>query len=202
MTTLGPLSTAALRPARSLGRRVDRRARQTLARPASWLVLSAVDAGLSSVDSVLASPLAQEVGKRVRASALPEALEPIVAGALESPDAERLVRRVVDSRLIDGFLQELQESEALWLLIGEIAQSPAVTDAISRQSLGLADQMAGVVRSRSRNADDRLERLARRLARRRNGDLAPNGEPVAPGDEPVAPGGEPVGPSGDVPAGE
>jgi hypothetical protein len=48
-----------------------------------------------------------------------------------------------------------------------IARSPAVTDAIGRQSLGLADQVAGVVRDRSRGADDRLETAVRGLVRRR-----------------------------------
>jgi hypothetical protein len=40
-----------------------------------------------------------------------------------------------------------------------------VTEAISHQSLGLADQFADVVRNRSVRADDRVERAARRLLR-------------------------------------
>ena len=51
-------------------------------------------------------------------------------------------------------------------MVDEIAQSPAVTEAISRQSVGFANQMAGVARERSRTADARLERIAARLTRR------------------------------------
>ena len=58
------------------------------------------------------------------------------------------------------------EGEELWLVVDEIAQSPAVTEAITRQSIGFADQVAGGVRGRSRNADAWLERAARRALRR------------------------------------
>src|SRR5450755_2220360 len=105
---------------------------------------------------------------------------------LESAAAERLVRGVMESRLIDAVLAELLESDGLWVMIEEIAQSPAVTNAISQQGVGFANQMAGVVRDRSRTADDRLERLARRFTRRaRSGppdplavDLQVDGAPV------------------------
>ena len=52
-------------------------------------------------------------------------------------------------------------------MVDEIARSPAVTEAITQQSLGFADQVAGGVRDRSRNADEVLERVARRALRRR-----------------------------------
>jgi hypothetical protein len=60
----------------------------------------------------------------------------------------------------------LLESEDLWLLVDEVARSPSVTEAISHQGVGFAEQMAGVVRARSRTADARVERLARRVLRR------------------------------------
>jgi hypothetical protein len=50
-------------------------------------------------------------------------------------------------------------------MVEEIAQSPAVTEAIAQQSVGFADQVAGGVRVRSRNADAWLERTARRALR-------------------------------------
>ena len=75
-------------------------------------------------------------------------------------------------------LRELPDNDGLWALIDEIAQSPAVTEAISHQGLSFADQMAGVVRKHSRNADDRVEQLARRVARRHPRDAAPE---IAPG---------------------
>jgi hypothetical protein len=85
--------------------------------------------------------------------------------------AERIVERTVDQvfderRVVDEMVKRLVESEALWVLVEEIAQSPAVTEAIGRQSIGFADQVAGEVRDRSRLVDARLERAARRALRR------------------------------------
>ena len=85
---------------------------------------------------------------------------------LESDAATQLVDEFFDSGLFDRFITRLVESEALWELIDTIADSPAVTAAITQQSLGFADQMGEEVRVRSRKADDWLERAARRLIRR------------------------------------
>jgi hypothetical protein len=86
----------------------------------------------------------------------------VVDQALDSPAMERLVGRVIESKLLDEAVARLLESEELWLLVDEIARSPAVTEAITQQSLGFADQVAGGVRARSRSMDDWLERKARR----------------------------------------
>ena len=76
-------------------------------------------------------------------------------------------------------MARLLESEELWLLVDEIARSPAVTEAIGQQSIGFADQVAGAVRTRSFSADDRLEGAARRLLRRpRRVDTPPEPEPL------------------------
>ena len=81
------------------------------------------------------------------------------------------------------------ESEELWLLVEEIARSPAVTDAIARQSVGFADVVAGGVRARSRSADTWLEQRARRMLRRTDPtdpvpppDAAPPPDAVPPPD--------------------
>jgi hypothetical protein len=93
-------------------------------------------------------------------------LEEFVARALDTPAARRVVASVIQSGVVDEAVARLLESEDLWILVDEVARSPAVTEAISHQSAGLADQMAGVVREHSRTADARLERVARRLVRR------------------------------------
>jgi hypothetical protein len=102
---------------------------------------------------------------------------------LESAAAERLVARVIDSKLLDEVVRRLLESEDLWVLVEEIARSPAVSEAITRQSVGFADQVAGGVRTRSRSADAWLERAARRAVRRPATDDLPD-EPAAPGATP------------------
>jgi hypothetical protein len=72
---------------------------------------------------------------------------------------------VIQSPLLDEAVERLLESEDLWLLVDEVARSPAVTEAIGSQGLGFADQVAQDVRNRSLRADDRLEHAARRLLR-------------------------------------
>ena len=88
--------------------------------------------------------------------------------------------RVMESRLLDETVDRLLDSEELWLLVQEIADSPAVTDAIGRQGIGFADQVAGGVRARSRRADAWLERAARRALRRKPLGELPPGPPVDP----------------------
>ena len=141
-------------------------------------------AAVAGLDAALASPYVQEAVDHVLARLLagdgiermlerPE-VERMLEQVLESPGAERLVTQVIESRLVehavtelvDGTAARLPQSQAVWTLIDEVAQSPAVTDAISQQGKGMADQFAGEVRQRADSVDDRLERAARRLLRR------------------------------------
>jgi hypothetical protein len=111
--------------------------------------------------------LAEELPERIATAALESpAAARLVDRVLESPEAERLVGRVIESRLVDATVARLLESKDLWLLVDEVAKSPSVRAAISDQGLGFAEEVAGVVRDRSRSADARVERLARRLFRR------------------------------------
>src|SRR4051794_6531699 len=127
-------------------------------------------------DRLLAAGIADDIAQRLLDG--PE-LERIVVAAmqspgaarlgdrlLDSPQAERLVARGIESRMIDEAVARLLESKDLWLLVDEIARSPSVTQAISHQGVGFAEEMAGVVRARSQRADARVERIARRLLRR------------------------------------
>ena len=98
--------------------------------------------------------------------------------ALDSPAMERLVAHAIDSRLVDETVAQLLESEDLWVVVEEIAQSPAVCDAITQQSMGFADQVADGVRCELAQR----RRLARAggtaRARRRPAALPPEtGEP-------------------------
>jgi hypothetical protein len=123
---------------------IAHRAERRASAAASKLTLAALDATLTSETA------AQAVDRIVRSDLV-----------------ERAIERVFETRILDEVVARLLESEDLWLLVDEIARSPAVTDAISTQSIGFADQIAGVVRDRSRTADDRVERMARRVLRRR-----------------------------------
>jgi hypothetical protein len=140
----------------------------------------AADVPRRVVDRMLANGIVEQTTARVLEG--PE-LERAVERVLDSAAAERLVGRVIESRLLDEVVRRLLESEDLWLLVEEIARSPAVTEAITRQGVGFADQVAGDVRARSRNADAWLERAARRALRRPATDDVPD-EPAGPGATP------------------
>jgi hypothetical protein len=122
-------------------------------------------------DRLLEDGLAEQLVQRFLDS--PE-LERMVTLTLESPGMERVIARVLESklieetiaRLVDDTAARMPERQALWVLIDEVAQSAAVTDAITQQGLGMADEVAGDIRDRSRAADAWLERAARRVLRR------------------------------------
>ena len=86
---------------------------------------------------------------------------------LESEGVERLVGQVLESRLVDASVARVLASEELWLVVQRVAESPAVTQAISQQGVGFVDQVAEEIGERSRHVDDRLERGVRRFMRRR-----------------------------------
>jgi hypothetical protein len=120
------------------------------------------------MERVVAGALESPGMERMVAGALESpGMERLLTGAVESPAAERLAARVIQSRLLDETFMRLLESEQLWVLIEEIARSPAVTEAITQQTVGFADQMADEVRNRSSGADAWLERAAGRIRRRR-----------------------------------
>ena len=75
--------------------------------------------------------------------------------------------------LTEVLVTRLLQTEQLWVLVEEIARSEAVADAINRQSLGFADQVADEVRERSGDVDAWLERAARRVTRRRRAEPPP-----------------------------
>jgi len=125
--------------------------------------------------------------------AVPE-LERLLGAALDSPELQRAARRAFeseaarqvidsffDSGLFDHFVDRMLAGGALWRIVDEVAESPAVTAAITQQSLGFGEQIGDEVRRRSRRADSRLERLAQRLFRRGEGE-ATDGVPESTGD--------------------
>jgi hypothetical protein len=90
-------------------------------------------------------------------------LQALVEQVLDSEGAQTLVDTFFQSGLFDRLIERLLASDGLWRAIDVIAASPAVRAAISQQGLGFADQVGEVVRRRSRNADDAIERVADRL---------------------------------------
>lgn len=107
-------------------------------------------------------------------------VQDMIRSAFESEGAKRLVAEFFESELFDEVVVRLLESPGLWRLIDEVSDSPAVTAAITQNSLSFVDQVGDEVRTRSRVADDWLDNAARRLSRRRRGDRVGGAEPTAP----------------------
>jgi hypothetical protein len=124
----------------------------------------AADVPRRVADRLLADGILEQTVARVLDG--PE-LERVVESALDSAAMERLVVRVIESRLLNEAVERLLQTDELWLMVDEIARSPSVTEAITRQSVGFVDEVAGGVRARSRKADDVIESRVRRVLRRK-----------------------------------
>lgn len=159
-------------PLLSQGMTLARRASSAATDTAGRAALAGLDAVLNwrytdeAVERMLASPVADRAVAHALRGPLADAVARELGAAVDSPAVERAVTEIIESRLLDTIVERLLEAEELWLLVDEIARSPAVTEAIGQQSVGFADQVAGQVRVRSQRADARVERVARRLLRR------------------------------------
>jgi hypothetical protein len=166
-----------LRPLAQIGSR----AASTTLRPITGAAAVAVEAGATlerrAVRRVLDSP---EFERLFSATLDRPEVQAMIKQALGSVGARQLIASFFDSGLFDEFADRLLASKGLWRLVDDVAGSPAVNAAITQQSLGFADQVAGEVRTRSRKADDLLERLASRLVRRNRGVIAPSGDELRP----------------------
>jgi len=129
------------------------------------------------VEAVVGSKTVQDSVDRVINSA---AMESALSALLEGPFIDNLAREIARRQVIQRITVEAIEAgeiapiidallarEELWVLVQEIAESPAVSEAVRQQSFGFADQVGDEVRGRSRSADDILARAARLLVGRR-----------------------------------
>ena len=149
MPTLGGIASALLRPPADVAGRLT----------------------LRSVDLVLAWPVTEEALGRILDSPLMERLPRRLADRLLAEGiADEIAERLLDGPELERIVARLLESSDLWLLVDGIARSESVRNAISNQSVGFAEELAGEVRVRSQAADARVERLARRLLRRESAD--------------------------------
>jgi hypothetical protein len=157
-----------------LGRGVERQVRTSLTGAAERIVFAAVDAVVARmleedvIDRVLeraeAAGVAQHVADRILEDGI---AEQIVQRALAGPELERIVATAFASALPDEVIARLLASEAVWVLVDEIARSPSVTEAIAHQSTGFFEEVASRARDRSRRADVRVQHAAERLRRNR-----------------------------------
>jgi len=95
------------------------------------------------------------------------ATEALVANVIDEPGMDRLITRVLESRLVDDVTAQLLVSEELQVVLEYITRSPELRAALTRQTAGLADDVAVGVRTRTFAADETAERIARAVFRRK-----------------------------------
>ena len=177
----GPRAALAAPVARlaALGEQQEARARQDARRQ----VAAAVEGVFTSrlVAETVADVLSRGVVDRVAVQVIesPEferavvagldspALEELVARMVQSPGLERAITRVLESELVDELSDRLLASEEVHRWVGQIAQSDEVRAALTQQSMGLVDEVAGAMRARTVSADAVAERVARSVLRRK-----------------------------------
>ncbi|MDA0158964.1 hypothetical protein OM076_01705 [Solirubrobacter ginsenosidimutans] len=120
-----------------------------------------------SVERLLAHVVDQPAIDRLieRALASP-AFELRVAAVLEQPALEQVLERVLASRFAQAATDQLLASEELKRVVGHVARSDEVREALASQTHGLVDDVSDQLRDRTANVDDRMEGVARRLLRR------------------------------------
>jgi hypothetical protein len=167
------VATAPLRivvAASARGRSAELRARRTIASAAEQALLAALDAVVGRlmddevIDRVLARAKAEGVAEHVVDRILEDGIaEHVAERAFSGPELERVLESAFKSALPEELIAQLLASEAVWILVDEIARSPSVTEAIAHQSTGFLDQVIAKGRDRSRRGDERIQRIANRL---------------------------------------
>jgi uncharacterized RDD family membrane protein YckC len=98
--------------------------------------------------------LTTAVAERVAEILIEEGVvERTVERALRDPSTERAAVAVLDSELLDELTRRLLTSEEIQQVIERIAGAPEVRNAITRQGVGLLDDLRRELVEQSRNAD-------------------------------------------------
>lgn len=93
-------------------------------------------------------------------------VERAVERALQDPGTERAAVAVLDSDLLDEIVERLLTSDEMQQIVERIAEAPEVRAAITRQGVGLIDDLRRELGRVARRGDDIAERPFRALARR------------------------------------
>jgi uncharacterized RDD family membrane protein YckC len=118
------------------------------------LLESAARAGFSGARSV-----ARRLG-------LDRAVDRGVDRALDSETAARATERLLDNETTKRVWDKVLESDEAQRLVERVADAPEVRAAITRQGVGLLEDLRRGVRSAARRIDTTLERVARGILRR------------------------------------
>jgi uncharacterized RDD family membrane protein YckC len=111
--------------------------------------------------------LTSAVAERVAEILIEEGVvERTVERALQDPGTERAAVAVLDSDLLDEIVERLLTSNEMQQIVERIAEAPEVRAAITRQGVGLIDDLRRELGRVARHGDAILERPFRALTRR------------------------------------
>ncbi len=155
-------------------RRLEQQMRPLISGALEEAFLAAIDATLTrlladdivdrTLDKIETSGAAQRIAERLLDDGI---AEQIADRALAGPAAERVLAAALGGPLVEETVAQLLKSEAIWVLVDEIARSPSVTEAITQQGSGFLEQVTERARDRSRYADNRVQGIADKLRRGR-----------------------------------
>jgi uncharacterized RDD family membrane protein YckC len=115
-------------------------------------------------------PFATRAEARVAQAGADARLRAEARARAATPDLERMLDRALDGPLPDVVVKRMVdhvlESGELDRVVEHVAASPAVREAVARQTTSFGDEIAGRVRVRTASLDDRLEGWVRALVRR------------------------------------
>ena len=92
-----------------------------------------------------------------------ENTERLVERVLASPRTEKLLTEALESKLTAQFAERMVQSPEFEHLLTQVMSSPAVRNAIAKQTESIGDQMIDSMRRATFEQDDRIEGAARRL---------------------------------------
>jgi uncharacterized RDD family membrane protein YckC len=121
---------------------------------------TAVDEVLSApeiarvIDRALEGPLPEEIARSIVRHRV---LERVVAELAATGELERLLAEALGSPRARGLTDQVLASDELNHALQEVAASPEVRSAITRQTMGFADEVADRVRESAVRLDDRLD---------------------------------------------
>ncbi len=132
-------------------------------------------AGATGIDTTIEAATEDAIVGAMESAAVERALvrllegpafQDAVAKALDSPAVERAVMEALDSGLIDRVWEKLLASDEVQRLIERIAEAPEVRAAIASQGIGLIEDIGRQLSGITRDVDDAVERVVRRVLRR------------------------------------
>jgi uncharacterized RDD family membrane protein YckC len=145
-----------LAPLATRGREAEARARERAETVAAEILAAPTTARM--VDRALAGPAP---------AALPdETIERLARRVIESPTFERVIREAAGSRVAHELIDDVLHSAELERAVEDVLSGPVRT-ALRRETRSLGDDVTEALRTAMARLDERIERAARRMTRRR-----------------------------------